>query len=160
MNLHLTLFNDLTSLCENLTPEQYKYPCVQLNAVSIGEHLRHSIEFYVCLKKGTSVALVNYDNRLRDEKLQTDPEYAMLVMKDLAAFFKTVDQNHSLDLQTHESELEKVPTSLARELLYCLDHAIHHQALIKIGLAEMQLDHLVNQKFGVAYSTLRFREKH
>jgi len=41
--------------------------------------------------------------------------------------------------------------------LYCLDHAIHHQALIKIGLKELQIADLVGDDFGVAYSTLRYR---
>ena len=48
-------------------------------------------------------------------------------------------------------------TSFDRELLYCLDHAIHHQALIKIGLKELQIADLVGDDFGVAYSTLRYR---
>ena len=48
-------------------------------------------------------------------------------------------------------------TSVDRELLYCLDHAIHHQALIKIGLKELQIADLVGDDFGVAYSTLRYR---
>ena len=50
-------------------------------------------------------------------------------------------------------------SSFERELLYCLDHAIHHQALIKIGLKELHLSHLVSPDFGVAYSTLRYRAR-
>ena len=48
-------------------------------------------------------------------------------------------------------------TYVDRELLYCLDHAIHHQAFIKIGLKELQIADLVEDDFGVAYSTLRYR---
>tara|TARA_B110000977_G_scaffold11677_1_gene15044 strand:+ start:1355 stop:1549 length:195 start_codon:yes stop_codon:yes gene_type:complete len=43
-------------------------------------------------------------------------------------------------------------TSFDRELLYCLDHAIHHHALKELRIAALIGDH-----FGVAYSTLRYR---
>lgn len=159
MNLHKTLFRDLIALCEDVSQAQYTFPCTQLNQVSIGEHLRHSVEFYVCLKKGISENKVNYDARQRDKNLQTDPIHAIAAMEDLAAFFSDVEENHPLILHTQESSFAAISSSIGRELLYCLDHAIHHQALIKIGLGEMQLGHLVSQEFGVAYSTLRFRAK-
>ena len=159
MSLHLTLFKDLTALCRALSADAYIFACSQLNQVSVGEHLRHSLEFYACLKAGISKGAVNYDDRKRDKKLQTDPLYAIAVMEELSLFFTAVEENQSLDLHTQEAALEAVPSSVARELLYCLDHAIHHQALIKIGLKEMNLGHLVRPEFGIAYSTLRFRAK-
>lgn len=159
MNLHLTLFQDLIALCRELSPDQYTFGCAQLSRVSIGEHLRHSIEFYDCLKKGISIGEVNYDGRERDTKLQTDPIYAISVIEELSLFFLGIEENRSLALHTKDSALKVISSSVAREMLYCLDHAIHHQALIKIGLKEMQLGHLVPPEFGVAYSTLRFRTK-
>jgi hypothetical protein len=43
-------------------------------------------------------------------------------------------------------------------LAYCLEHTIHHQALIKIGLMELNLIHLIDQHFGVAPATIRFKK--
>ena len=159
MNLHLTLFQDLISLCKDLSPEQYTFKCKQLNQVAVGEHLRHSVEFYSCLKAGIALGKVNYDARLRDKHIQNDPLYAIAIMEDLSSFFSALDQTDTLILSSEESPLSAISTSIARELLYCLDHAIHHQALIKIGLREMGLEHLVSPAFGVAYSTLRYRAK-
>jgi hypothetical protein len=52
----------------------------------------------------------------------------------------------------HETILD---TSLFRELAYDLEHSIHHQALIKIGLADLGEDVITEKNFGIAPSTVR-----
>ena len=52
-----------------------------------------------------------------------------------------------------------VQTSFFRELIYCMDHCIHHQSLIKIALLEQNLMHLVDSNFGVAFSTQIYRNQ-
>ena len=71
----------------------------------------------------------------------------------------TFNPSNEIQLKSVEAGEEEVKSSFERELLYCLDHAIHHQALIKIGLKELELSHLVSPDFGVAYSTLRYRAR-
>jgi hypothetical protein len=43
-----------------------------------------------------------------------------------------------------------------RELMHNLDHAIHHMAMIRVGLTTMP-GITLPEDFGVAYSTLKFR---
>ena len=62
-----------------------------------------------------------------------------------------------INLKSTELEFSETISTLPRELLYCLDHAIHHKALIKVGLKEFGIEDYVNSKFGIAYSTLRYR---
>ena len=50
-----------------------------------------------------------------------------------------------------------IESSFERELVYCLEHSIHHKALIKVALREYALTHLVSNSFGVAPSTLKSR---
>lgn len=52
-----------------------------------------------------------------------------------------------------------IATTFERELVYCLEHTIHHQALIKVGLKELNLEGFLDGHFGVAPATLRFREE-
>lgn len=52
-----------------------------------------------------------------------------------------------------------ISSSLFRELMYCMDHCIHHQSLIKIGLLEQKLSHMVDANFGVAFSTQQYRNQ-
>jgi hypothetical protein len=41
-------------------------------------------------------------------------------------------------------------STVLRELTYYLEHSIHRQALIKVGLPEQGLGHLLNKNFGLA----------
>lgn len=157
MTLHLTLWQHMIDLCESLNQDQYSYKSELLNGASIGEHLRHSYEFYVCLVKRENPTIINYDERKRDARIETDLAYAVEQMQSLKTHLKPIKNDVPLKLSSKEANAQMVSTSLERELVYCLDHAIHHQALIKIGLKELNLYHLVNENFGVAYSTIRFR---
>ena len=157
MTLHLTLWQHIIDLCESLNQDQYSYKSELLNGASIGEHLRHSYEFYVCLVKRENPTIINYDERKRDARIETDLAYAVEQMQSLKTHLKPIKNDVPLKLSSKEANAQMVSTSLERELVYCLDHAIHHQALIQIGLKELNLYHLVNENFGVAYSTIRFR---
>ena len=146
-------------LCERLDDQQYCYNSKLLNGASIGQHLRHSAEFYLCLFQGIPAQTVNYDERKRDLLIETDRKHAIKILSDLSDQLKQISSSFALQLFSNETEAKEKPfiTSVDRELLYCLDHAIHHQALIKIGLKELQIADLVGDHFGVAYSTLRHR---
>lgn len=159
MNLHLQLWQDFIDLCQSLTPEQYTLKCKMLNGVSIAEHLRHSYEFYHCLLLGLDTMQLNYEDRARDRAIENNLPYAIERMKKLKLQLSSPLKDTVMELKSKEAQSSHVKTSLERELVYCLDHAIHHQALIKIGLMEQELSHLVSQDFGVAYSTLRYRKQ-
>lgn len=159
MNLHLQLWQDFIDLCQSLSPEQYTLKCRTLNGVSIAEHLRHSYEFYHCLLLGLDTKQLNYEDRARDRAIENNLPYAIERMIKLKSQLTSPLKDTMMELKSKEAQSSLVKTSLERELVYCLDHAIHHQALIKIGLKEQELSHLVSQDFGVAYSTLRYRKQ-
>lgn len=160
MQLHLQLWQDFIDLCNNLNIEQYTYKSNWLNGASIGEHLRHSYEFYDCLLFGIENGLVNYDERPRNNQIETNRDFAIKKMNSLKRRLNKIHIDDSMKLISKESTISNINTSIARELVYCLDHSIHHQALIKISLKELGCYTLVNKNFGVAYSTLRYRAKH
>ena len=53
------------------------------------------------------------------------------------------------------SGINLVTTTFYREIVYNAEHTLHHLALIKVALREMELD-IVGDDFGMAYSTLKF----
>ena len=60
--------------------------------------------------------------------------------------------------QVIDGEELRIDSNYFRELLYNLEHCIHHQALIKVAI--LQLGHLhVNENFGVARSTIEYRKQ-
>ena len=71
--------------------------------------------------------------------------------------FELDKPNKTLYLEHFCSSSTKViQTNYFRELLYNLEHSIHHQALIKIAL--YRIPHIkIPETFGVAPSTLEYR---
>ena len=52
-----------------------------------------------------------------------------------------------------------IDSSFTRELVYNIEHAIHHMALIKVGLNEICPHVKVDSSYGVAVSTLRHQRE-
>ena len=49
-----------------------------------------------------------------------------------------------------------VTSTYNREIVYNIEHAVHHMALIKVALKELEVE-FVNEEFGVAYATVQYR---
>ncbi len=142
-------------LCDN---GQYSMPLPLLSGATIGEHTRHIIEFFQCLQAGVASGEIDYGKRERNRKLETDKEYAM------ETFFSIQQQlpvNEQVCLLQNEAKSDlpnlAVQSGYFRELVYTIEHAIHHMAIIKIGLKSLQID--AGHDFGVAPSTIEYRTK-
>jgi hypothetical protein len=140
-----------------LTNEEMTLPFPELDNASIGEHMRHIIELLGLLVDNYHIGCINYDKRKRDIILQTDKKEAI---KILEKYRSEIDKpNRSLSL-THNcfSSTELLETNYFRELLYNLEHSIHHQALIKVVL--YRLPHIkIPNSFGIAPSTLEYSKQ-
>jgi uncharacterized damage-inducible protein DinB len=154
---------ELKTLISSINQEQYQYKSQLLSDSSIGQHIRHILEFYLSIIKGLNQGVVNYDNRERDLNLETNPEFARSCIDRLSKDIQDLHPEQEIMLSGNfyaEGEtLKAIKTSIERELAYCLEHSIHHQALIKVGLIEQKMDHLIQEGFGVAASTIRFKQQ-
>ncbi len=155
-SLHKTL-NELVALLNQLSNDDFIAPCKALSNSSIGEHTRHIIEMFQCLENQYENGEVNYDKRNRDYRIQTNTDFALqciLGIKD-----QLQKENKILVLQQLvDGEELKIESNYYRELLYNLEHCIHHQALIKVAV--LQLEHLqIDEDFGVARSTIEYRKQ-
>ena len=123
--------NELTSLLMQLSNEDYIKPCNELSNSSIGQHARHIIEMFQCLENQYVSGTVNYDKRQRNYQIETDTSYAIEctanIMKNLEKENKILVLQQMID----QEEL-LIESNYFRELLYNLEHCIHHQALIKV----------------------------
>lgn len=152
----------IAALLKKLNAEQYQFPSSYLSGASIGQHIRHIIEFYTCLSHAfREGGTVNYDQRKRALLLEKEPSSATMVIEQVINWLESEHIVGEISLAaTYAVTKEQtctIPSSFQRELAYCLEHSIHHQALIKIGLFEQGLSHLIDQHFGVAPSTIKFR---
>ena len=144
-------------LLRQLTNEEFMQKNPELSNATIGEHMRHIIELFGCLLENYDYGLINYDDRKRDLLLQTDKNEAIAIIEK---YLLELDKpNKPLSL-THNcfSPIELLQTNYFRELIYNLEHSIHHQALIKVALHN--LPHIkIPSSFGVAPSTLEYRKQ-
>ena len=150
--------NALNLLLQNLNEEHYVIQNDLLGNASIGQHTRHSIELIQALLTGYSTGVVNYDMRKRDIRIETDRSFASYLLKSLIAESNLDNKDMLLVVTDNSTGNEtKILTNYFRELVYNTEHTIHHMALIRVALRDMQLE-IVDEQFGVAPSTLKHRE--
>jgi hypothetical protein len=138
-----------------LSNDQYSRKIKHLGNASIGGHTRHIIELIQCVNKGYDSDTVDYLNRIRNLDLENSKSLALEVVLEIEKELKRSDKN--LKMVVENTSLDcSVNTTYFREVVYNTEHTIHHLALIKVALLEMNLD-LVNHDFGMAYSTIQYQ---
>ena len=149
-------FKQITHLLSQLSYEDYTESHPELSNATIGEHTRHIIELYQCLLKSCDSGIVNYDLRERNLLIQSNTNYAIEI---ISVLLNEIEKpNKDFILQQGKNIDISVTTNYERELLFNLDHSIHHQALIKVAVLKnksIQLD----ENFGVAKSTIEYRNQ-
>jgi len=152
----ITNLMEQQELLLKLSDKQYQHQSELLSGASIGQHLRHVVEFYDCLLNGLSQEKINYEKRARSLELENNRETAINKISSIIDHLLTLELNSRLYLEIEDLIID---TSVERELYYNLEHSIHHQALIKVGLKEQNIGNMVNADFGVAPSTLKYRKQ-
>ena len=145
---------------DRIVDETYARPLEGELAASLGAHYRHVLDHFLCLAEGIRTGQVNYDQRRRNPQLENSVTCARLVTEGL------IDELGGLSLEILKvectvtysvgygaAETEAVRSNLAREVMFCVGHAIHHYAILRLlcAGAGVQLPY----EFGVAPSTLK-----
>lgn len=142
----------LTQLPEGV----YSKPCEVLSGSSIGQHTRHVVELFQCLLKSYETASLCYDDRERNKAIETNLDTAKEAIAEIQHNLDkpnkpiTIKQDFSGDEMT-------VASNYHREVMYNLEHTIHHKALIKVGIQSF-CDLTLPEGFGVAPSTIAFEK--
>jgi hypothetical protein len=148
-------FIQIIALLNQLSDEEYTFCHPELSNATIGEHTRHIIEMYQSLLKNYDSKIVNYDKRERNISIQTDK---VVAINAINAILENIElENTEMTLQQGIDEVTfQVKTNYFRELLYNLEHSIHHQALIKVAVLKNKNITLCPE-FGIAKSTIEYR---
>ena len=149
--------NELIDLLNQLSQNEYSNSCAELSNATIGEHTRHIIEMFQCLENQYDLGLVNYDKRERNIRIQTDTVFAI---ENIVSIQQNLDKkNKNIELlQIIDGEEIRIQSNYFRELLYNLEHCIHHQALIKVAILQCETV-TIDANFGVARSTIEYRNQ-
>lgn len=154
------VFTQLASSIDQLSAEQYSQACTNLSNSTIGQHVRHIIEMFQCLEQGYGSGVVNYEKRNRDRNIETDKDLALNLLRGIREGLSKEDRELQLEgvYNDDSNELMRFNTNYYREILYNLEHTIHHMALIRVGLKELKNIDLP-EGYGVASATVKYNRQ-
>ena len=165
LNSTKTALQQIVSVIEtvqNLNSIKKNYLYIECN---LGKHIRHICDHFLALKHGINTKLVDYNNRNRGTKIETDSDVAMLQLQQLIDWLKSYETETNLvdldqDIQVF-SEIDCLQTqnmnfksTVAREFLYLINHTIHHAAHISIIAKQHGVEIPLNT--GMAPCTMTF----
>ncbi|NJN77220.1 MAG: hypothetical protein HC803_01910 [Saprospiraceae bacterium] len=155
--------NQVADLLDIINNQYYSQSLSTFNGSSVGQHIRHVIDFYLCLISGSN-DFINYDNRERNPLIETDCLTAKNFIEIIAQKVQSMDIEQKVMVSSsfvddEEEQLISIPSSVGRELMYAYDHAIHHLAMIKIGMQIHFPEIAISKDLGVAPSTLKYRKQ-
>jgi len=156
----LSIIDQLENMLTQIAADDLSKPSPSLSNATVGQHLRHTIEFFLCLESGFREGMINYDNRAHDKLIEADKFIALDAIRRIRAFVVATNNDCPLRLDVgydrYSDDFVTIQTNYFRELVYNIEHAVHHMALIKIGIREVAGYVNLPGDFGVAVSTLRY----
>jgi len=127
---------------------------------SIGGHYRHCLDHFRSLLEAAASGDLNYDHRERGTLIESDRFAALNATRELREGYERLDAELlqrplAVTCKTSyaSSGSQASPSTVGREIMYSVAHAVHHYALIGVmgGLMGVPLP----SGFGVAPSTLK-----
>jgi len=148
------------TLLAEISDETYsrKVP-VAFNA-SIGGHYRHCLDHFRALLDAAPTGDLNYDHRERGTLVENDRFAALNATRELSAGYVNLNPDFlfrplAVTCKTSyaSNNSQASPSTVGREVMYSVAHAVHHYALIGVmaGIMGVKLP----AGFGVAPSTLK-----
>lgn len=130
----------------------------------VGKHMRHILDHYLSFVQHSGHK-VDYDDRERDERIETNRQYAVQTARNIIDKFLSLDAPGFIErtvlVKSNEgAEGQHSPwskSSIKRELQFLLSHTVHHYALIALILKIQGYD--THEEFGVAPSTLKYHKE-
>lgn len=140
----------------------YKTVAEAPHSASIGQHYRHVLDHFICLADGIAGGVIDYDRRSRNRELETNRDAARETTEQLEDLFGSLSESQILagykvlySVGYSSDQAQEIDTVLAREIAFCVSHAIHHFAIIRLVCSHFSIN--LPEEFGVAPSTLKYR---
>src|SRR6476620_4038984 len=120
------VFNQLDESLIKLSVAEYKEPSKILFNATIGQHVRHIIELYICLYNRYEKGVVNSEKRTRDIRIETDKDFGIELMQMITNNLDKCNKGLLLEASYDDhSSTVPVATNYYREIIYNLEHTVH-----------------------------------
>jgi hypothetical protein len=150
------------ALLAGLSDAQYATP--DAIHASVGAHYRHSLEHFKILLEAVNEPQIDYDRRERDAGLENERLFALQVTRDFrhaARFLSTLPADRPIEAWNKISYAGSgscsATSTIGREIMYAVSHAIHHYALIGMICGMRKIP--VPKDFGAAPSTVEYQKQ-
>ena len=159
VHFNAVVIDQMKVFLDQISRKQYSEKIEVLSGASIGQHVRHILDFYLCiLNRGDGI--ISYDRRRRDTQTENKPEYALEVCGMIREQIPVFDTGEPVTIISEfNGSVQQNASSIGRELIYALDHTVHHLALIRIGLRIVAPHIEISENLGVAPSTIQYRQQ-
>ena len=151
-------------LLSEISDENYTRKLPAAFNASIGGHYRHCLDHFRTLLEAAPSGDLNYDHRERGTLVETDRYAALNLTRELITgwenlnlFFIARHLNVTCKTSYSASGSQAAPSTVGREIMYVVAHAVHHYALIGVMGSVMGLQ--LPTCFGVAPSTLKHQQE-
>ena len=151
-------------LLGEISDENYTRKLPAAFNASIGGHYRHCLDHFRTLLEAAPSGDLNYDHRERGTLVESDRYAALNQTRELITgwenlnlFFIARHLNVTCQTSYSASGSQSAASTVGREIMYVVAHAVHHYALIGVMGSVMGLQ--LPTCFGVAPSTLKHQEK-
>lgn len=157
------LLSQFYNLNKQLSNVEFSQPSPLLFGSSIGQHMRHSVEFVGCFLDGIKYKKVCYDKRKHDVSLESDKELMNEFILQLNQKIEHLPANDSSLTLASEYKLSnvsvEVETNIQRELISNIEHIVHHMAIIKVAVNAEYKQVELPSTFGIAQSTIAYQNQ-
>lgn len=143
-----------------LSDEQFTRTLPEAFNASIGGHYRHCLDHFRTVLNSLADGDLNYDHRERGTLVETDRFAALNATREARECFERMNPlwvRRQLEVTCKTSYStdgsQTAPSTVGREIMYSVAHAVHHYALIGVMGGLMGLS--MPAGFGVAPSTLK-----
>jgi len=124
-----------------------------------GKHVRHVLDHFLAFLPAHKEGVLDYNTRNRDSIVEKDWQEAKTQLNDIVEILKTLpvdEKNLKIisEIDVCDSKSDTFSSNTSRELLYLINHTMHHAAYIKLvakGCGITLPDHI-----GIAPSTASY----
>ena len=162
LNASITQLIDILDILAKLSKDIQDTLYIEKN---IGQHIRHINDHFMAVKNGCSTEVIDYNSRNRGVSIETKMSSAHKQMLSLCAWIDSLRKNASAtefdknikirsEIDCFKTTNQTFKSTIARELLYLINHTIHHAAHIGLICRNEGIDIPLNT--GMAPCTMSF----
>ncbi len=149
----LLQITDILTATQNLPKDKATDFYITSNA---GKHVRHVLDHILTFIPSIETGVLDYNRRNRDSDVETNWQAAQTQLEDILKTLNTLEINDTKldvisEIDTCSTKNDRFTSNVPREVLYLINHTMHHAAYIKLLAKNCGVD--LPDNIGVAPAT-------